>query len=447
MGWFSIAIDPLLLLLDRKLQGIPICSVPALGPLAEGQHAIPAVEERYRVYGLADDVKASVSSMAEFRLIEEAATLFELSSGNLLHRNSITGKCKVLALGRWRNTLQQEDIGQPHFRLSDRLSMVGVELLASWQQSRKVNNDELLTRVKSTIGGWKSGKFLPLACRPFSINSYCLSKVWFRTHSVDLRAGDILAISSACKRWIYQDMFEKPNDLLLYRPSEDGGLGLHHIRSKALASLINTFLQTAANPRFQQSLYHSLLYRRHCLMDFTAPNLALPPYYSKEFFDIIKDVKENTPLNPVNMTVKEWYRHLLEKEVTMEIIDDEGRMVPNLCKVEEREPHHDWHLAFHLARLKGLSPQVKSFNFKLLHLLLPCKERLNHMLPATSPNCTLCTAQQPESVIHAFFVCENNKEAAHFLLKLAMIYDSNIQSPRYFVLVDCSITTPPLSLG
>ena len=204
-------------------------------------------------------------------------------SGNLLHRVSTNGKCKVLALEKWRNTLQQEDIGQPHFRLSDRL---GVDLLASWQQTRKANNDELLSRVKSTIGSWKSGKFVPLACRPFSVNSFCLSKVWFRTNSVDL---------SACKGWIYQDMFEKPEELLLYRPVEEGGLGLHHIKSKALAGLISTFLQTAANPCYQQSLYHSLLYRRHCLLDDSALDIAAPPYYSGNFFSIIREVKENIP--------------------------------------------------------------------------------------------------------------------------------------------------------
>ena len=308
--------------------------------------------------------------------------------------------------------------------------MVGVELAANWQQTRKVNNNELVSRVKSTIGAWKSGKFLPLVCRPFSINSYCLSKVWFRTHSVDLRVGDITAISSACKGWIYQDMLEKPNELLLYRPTEEGGLGLHHIRSKALASLIATFLQTAANPGFQQSLYHSLLYRRLVLMDDTAPNLVLPPYYSRDFFDVIKDVHQNTPLNPVKMTVKEWYRHLLEKDVTMEIIDDEGRMIPKLCKVEEKEPQHDWQLGFHLARLKGLSPQVKSFNFKLLHQILPCKERLSRLLPTTSSNCTLCTTQQPESIQHAIFECSKNKEAAQFLLELTKVYDSSITQEK-----------------
>ena len=32
MGWFSIAIDPLLIYLDKRLTGIPICSLPTVGP-------------------------------------------------------------------------------------------------------------------------------------------------------------------------------------------------------------------------------------------------------------------------------------------------------------------------------------------------------------------------------------------------------------------------------
>ena len=100
-------------------------------------------------------------------------------------------------------------------------------------------------------------------------------------------------------------------------------------------------------------------------MDDTAPDLPLPPYYSRNFFDLIKDVKQNTPLNPVHMSVKEWYRHILEKYVTMNVIDDEGRMTPKLCKVEELEPLYDWPHGYHFARLKGLAPQVKSFNCRI----------------------------------------------------------------------------------
>ena len=70
MGWFAIAIDPLLIYLEKRLSGIPICSLPALGPL--GQHdSVPLrVEERYKVYGLADDVKPGVSSLEEFSLVD-----------------------------------------------------------------------------------------------------------------------------------------------------------------------------------------------------------------------------------------------------------------------------------------------------------------------------------------------------------------------------------------
>ena len=106
----SLGIDPLLMMLERRLQGIVICSLPMHGPAFHHMPRLAPMEERYTVYGLADDVKASVSSMAEFDIIEEAAHLFERSSGNQLHRDPVKGKCKVLALGRWRNTLQQEDI-------------------------------------------------------------------------------------------------------------------------------------------------------------------------------------------------------------------------------------------------------------------------------------------------------------------------------------------------
>ena len=57
MGWFAVGIDPLLRLLERKLQGILICSLPALGPAEQDQPRLPRIEERYTLYGLADDVK------------------------------------------------------------------------------------------------------------------------------------------------------------------------------------------------------------------------------------------------------------------------------------------------------------------------------------------------------------------------------------------------------
>ena len=163
--------------------------------------------------------------MSEFSVIDKAAGLFERSSGCLLHRDPIVGKCKVLPLGRWKNTLQQEDIGFPYLKLSTQLSMVGVELTSSGQTTRKINCDELKTRVKNTVGSCRSGKHLPLVCRPFSLNSFALSKVWFRTESVDWRQGNIQDISRKCKSWCYQDLLQKQSEVILYMGGGSGGFG------------------------------------------------------------------------------------------------------------------------------------------------------------------------------------------------------------------------------
>ena len=48
----------------------------------------------------------------------------------------------------WTN-LRQEQIGFPYLQLSEQLSMVGVELTAVWQSTRKLNNDDLQNRVQS----------------------------------------------------------------------------------------------------------------------------------------------------------------------------------------------------------------------------------------------------------------------------------------------------------
>ena len=429
MGWFSVAIDPLLKYLMRILNGIPICSLPTLGPsLADGTPP-PPVTEVYKVFGYADDVKPGVTTMAEFNVVDKAARLFELSSGCSLHRDPVTGKCKVLPLGRWRGSLQQEDIPHPYMKLCDTLSMVGVELTASWQSSRKLNNDDLQKRIQTCIGSWKSGKFMPLVSRPFSINTYCSSKVWFRTGSVDLRMGDVTAITSKLKSYCYQDLYQKPSEVLLYRRVEEGGLGLHHIQSKAQAHLISTFIQTAASQRFRISLFHSWLFRFHVMGDTSLPNPGYTPYYDQKFFDLIRFVKDKTPLNPVHMSVKEWYQLLLEKNVTKREVDEEGRMELVPCKVEEKNPEVCWPESYRISRLPGLSPESKSFLFKLVHTLLPSKERLNHLNQTTSPLCW-CNSGALETYQHLFFQCEKNSEPGQALFRCTSSYDRTVSEEK-----------------
>ena len=66
---------------------------------------------------------------------------------------------------------------------------------------------------------------MPLIQRPWTINSYTLSKVWFKCSSVDLRIQDSSSISSKIKTWLYADQLERPEDMINYQPVHLGGLG------------------------------------------------------------------------------------------------------------------------------------------------------------------------------------------------------------------------------
>ena len=104
------------------------------------------------------------------------------------------------------------------------------------------NGDAVQARIDNTIKLWRSGKFMNLTMRSWSLNTYCLPKIWFRTHSVDLRVQDITKITSRIKSWLYGDMLLKPEEMIMSRPAYHGGLGVHNVKMKALAGLITTFL-------------------------------------------------------------------------------------------------------------------------------------------------------------------------------------------------------------
>ena len=398
---------------SMSVKGILIASLPQPGPVLAGCPPLAPLEERFKVIGYADDVKPAITSMEEFLVVNNAMTLFENSSGCRLHRDPASRKCKFLPLARWRGTLEQSDIPCNYMTISDHLDMLGVELRATWVQTRKANGEEMQKRVENTTRQWKSGKFMYLSLRSWSVNSYCLSKVWYRTHCVDLRQQDISKILSSVKSWLYADQFLKPEEIAMFRPPSFGGLGIHHVKLKALAALTRTFLETACNPNFLPSLYHSCLYRFYVLEDSSLPNPGIPPFYSLDFFNKIKQVHNDTPLNITTMTEKQWYRLYLEDCCTMESdgqSDGQSNYIPT--RIELASPSTDWEKSWRLARLRGLGPEHTSFLFKLMHKLLLTKERLNRTNPGVTSTCQArgCTGDVIESLEHALvgYAANNN---------------------------------------
>ena len=140
-------------------------------------------------------------------------------------------------------------------------------------------------------------------------------------------------------------------------------------------------------------------------------------------------MKENSPLNPVFMSVQQWYTYLLEKFVTKRDPHQDGRLelIPN--RIETNHPNIQWNEYYRLQRLKGLAPITKTFLFKLVHQLLPSRERVHRIMPANTGECW-CNTGELETYMHAFFECSKNSDAAEAMLRLARVYDTQLTAEK-----------------
>ena len=251
------------------------------------------------------------------------------------------------------------------------------------------------------MAGWKSGKFMPFTSRSWSLNVYSLSKIWYRSACLDILLGDSTTMTSYMKGWLYQDMILKPQEFMLYRQPELGGIGLINIRIRALAMLIHTFLTLSVNPKFITNNYLQALFKWHVIGDREIVDPGRPPYFSNNFFEIIKEVHLESPLNVRNMSLKQWYKLLLEKGVTHTCPNFSNPPVIIPSKLECQYLNTDLSTTYRISRLYGLSPEQKSFIFKWLQDLLPTRERLHRIGKSQHPNCLHCL-DQTDNLLHTF---------------------------------------------
>ena len=224
---------------------------------------------------------------------------------------------------------------------------------------------------------------------------------------MELRSGDCSKISSTIKSWLYADLLEKPEELVMYRHRSKGGLGVQHVKYKAMALLIRSFLETAINPKFIRNHYHHALYRWHVLGNTELYKPIDSPFYSKEFFSLIRQVSQEGLMNVMHMTTKQWYRMLVENNVLMKVKENnQQELIPTRCEI--KMPDVDWDRVWSYTLIPGLDSEQRSFLFKMIHNILPTKTRLYRLQQADSPVCSLCTTGSSEDCVHAFLTCSYN---------------------------------------
>ena len=432
IDWFSFGIDPLLIFLELNLTGILICSMPVMGPADKDEsYPLPHHQERFKVIGYVDDIKPAICSLEEFNIADKGAALFESAAGTKLHRDPNSNKCKFLPLGKWRNKLQQEDIPTPYMKITDTLDMVGVQLCSTWGETRAKNGDAVSNMVSQRIGAWMGGKYMPLTQRPYSVNTYALSKVWFRSASINFREKDFKNINSSIKQWLYRDLPLKPEEAVLFRPVNDGGLGLTSVKHKSLAMLIHNFIDLAANPAYINSLFLKQIYVKHVLgEDVECP--TLPQYFKDcgDFFETMKNAM-NDGKDIVNMTTKDWYSYILHKNLFYTKVN--GVSTKSLCRIERLKPDWNFPEVWASVRMASLPSQTTTFLWKLAHELIPSEGRLSacNFGGNTSPFCKKdCIGDKIANYEHIFFRCSQSKDIGEWLLSKIRGHSPSLVTPE-----------------
>ena len=287
--------------------------------------------------------------------------------------------------------------------------------------SRKKNGDALRDKMRNITGSWRTGKFLPLSLRPFSANSYALSKVWFRCSTVNLREGDISQINSSIKKWLYSDLLFKPEELLLFRHASQGGLGLISVKLKAQAHFLRTFLDLAANPSYLNSMYLNAIYRSKVLGEEIACP-PLPPYYQNSMFALIREAIHSGH-QVSTMRTKQWYLFLHKREFSSSP-DDDQPCAPLPCKIQILEPNILWDRVWWRIRHPSLHSEVQSFGWMLVHRLLPVEEKIHNKIGNIDASCRyFCPGNILASLEHCLFECCLTEDIGSWVFTLVKASD------------------------
>ena len=141
------------------------------------------------------------------------------------------------------------------------------------------------------------------------------------------------------------------------------------------------------------------------------------PYYSTEFFEVIKAVKNSESLNIRHLSIGMWYRALLKLYVLTET-DENGFVFTLTPKVELRNPGVDWATVWKFASNSFLDSDDSSFLFRCLHNLLPTQKFLAKIdrNNSVSEACNLCDLNEVDSKVHFFFQCPFNRGVGLWLI-------------------------------
>ena len=180
-----------------------------------------------------------------------------------------------------------------------------------------------------------------------------------------------------------------------------------HAGSRCTANLVQQGHPGSSFP----NLYLNSLFRCYVLGELETDRIKRPPYYSLEFFSIIREAEDGGE-DTLAITTRGWQKRIMERGVTHQKDVESG--LPEIIQngQETKLKQANWGNIWLLRRKSGLTPAQKSWLFMWTEGLHVNNERLCKIGKTDTPTCEFC--DQTDSRAH-ILNCKFNKRVCQGL--------------------------------
>ena len=324
---------------------------------------------------------------------------FEHATGATLNRNN---KTKIFGLGKWKN--------REHWPIAwlkvdtEYFFTLGVYHCNSYALTLEKIWSTCLNALKSHRN-ILSNRRLSLFQRVTYANACMLSKLWYLTHIYPLTEKYAKEINKIIFLYIWSGPYEPIRRATVFRPRNEGGLGIVNCYVKAQVIFINSFMQYVINENIENSLLYYYCYlRMHNVisMDYSIHNasLSLTPYY-EIIYGLIKKILHMPGF--LIITKRLLYTSMLPRESSYG---------------EEQYPTFNWKRIWRNFSSIIFKPYEKEIIYKHLHLCLATNQRLAMMSRSNTSLCNKCDENQDHTALHMFYQCQSIRPLFMWLLRI-----------------------------
>ena len=365
MPLFIIGMEPLLLTLDRNIEGLQV------GPTST--KSLSYVDDAQVLSGKEEDLEKT----------DQIFRRYEALSGMVLSRE----KTKIMGFGEWE--------GRDHWPLqwatpTDQIKAFGITFCSNLSRTTRFCWEECQTNVRKSLLSWGKRSIQTLQQKSFIIGTYALSKIWYIAQVLHPPAQVIGEIEKTCRKYLWLGRLEHLPWEELMNSKMEGGLGIPHIKNKCDALMLRHTYRGLTDPTSRAHLSYWLGHHlREIFPDLggNMPTAQVPPYFKKIGNLAIEGSR-------YDLTIRSKTKKIYQNYTSTPPVP---RIQTTLALPWDEVYQRVWN--------QILTVEQQDLAFTLINNIYPTKERLHRLRQHATGMCTRC--EVTDNVQHSFLECQD----------------------------------------